>query len=462
MAPLPTSKKERKASMVKRGKQRASEPAPGEEEEGEEDTLLIPAMRSQSVAHSGSKRRKRQTTAAGFVPLPFSLAMPPIYALSDEPTTSKEPIRIDDPAPHWIFIRPSMSLKDTLSEDDRQDEGKLVRSRSLLVCNLPLCSTPTELSRALQSLYQAHAQQAGTTPRHASSLIKSVNMGQDRYTRSGWPNVLNEVYDASIPPLFQLDDDQRARIRPTTTADVIFTSRDALADFHKLASTVALDSTGQPVELVPQWPDLDADGPKQAWGLPAHHLLRPSFESVKKHTDAYMVHFESRPTSAKAAPEAESFVDPELEQAEPDDDGWTTVVRGGRHGRSADLIPTAAPPFSSKQKAGKTSLQDEKARLERLKNQASGYASGKASVAVASKSFQDKLRYDISLLPGQLGKEPPQELAKKPKRTENSTGFYRFERDANRKSSLQTLRHRFDRDKSKVEAMRKDRRFRPY
>lgn len=81
--------------------------------------------------------------------------------------------------------------------------------------------------------------------------------------------------------------------------------------------------TGRPIPWISD--AVTEDAPLGAARYRAHHELRyPDHEALQESTDAYMAAF--------AAREAESARQLALKRMEPDEDGFITVVRGGRNG----------------------------------------------------------------------------------------------------------------------------------
>lgn len=210
-----------------------------------------------------------------------------------------------------------------------------------------------------------------------------------------------------------------------------------------------------PSQLPLQWPTSSSSSEKkQASWLSRYRAqrktLRPSYESVKAHTDAWMLGFDSgviKPLSlitkgknVKKGSEEEEEEEAKDEMKVDEDDGegeWITVTRGGQHGRSS-TIPTqpsqdskGADPYAQSSMAGRDSS---------------------AGVKVMKRGFLEAFEKD-SL-----------ELQNDPKRRggELNTGFYRSNVNETKKIKMFEIRKKFDEDRARVERMRSSRKFKPY
>ncbi|EGF99748.1 uncharacterized protein MELLADRAFT_79403 [Melampsora larici-populina 98AG31] len=211
-----------------------------------------------------------------------------------------------------------------------------------------------------------------------------------------------------------------------------------------------------PAKLPLRWPSLSendqSNSSKSNWlskYRTQRKLLRPSHESVKAHTDAWMLASESgvikpislvvKGKSAKKGSGEEEEEESKDEMKVDEDDGegeWITVTRGGQHGRSS-TIPTqpqdskGADPYAQSSMAGRDSS---------------------AGVKVMKRGFLEAFDKD----------ELESQNNPKRKGGELNTGFYRSNVNENKKNKMFELRKKFDEDKARVERMRNSRKFKPY
>ncbi|KAH9809962.1 hypothetical protein DFH28DRAFT_903747 [Melampsora americana] len=176
--------------------------------------------------------------------------------------------------------------------------------------------------------------------------------------------------------------------------------------------------------------------------------LRPSYESVKAHTDAWMIASDSgqikplslisKGKSGKKGSEEAAEAEAEDEMKVDEDDGegeWITVTRGGQHGRSS-TIPTqpkeikGADPYAQSSMSGRDSL---------------------AGVKVMKRGFLEAFKQDEL-----------QDHQSKRKGGELNTGFYKTNVNENKRLKMFELRKKFDEDKARVERMKNSRKFKPY
>jgi len=148
--------------------------------------------------------------------------------------------------------------------------------------------------------------------------------------------------------------------------------------------------------------------------LQQHRLLRPSLATVKEHADTSMALFDHHQAIEQAR----------TSKPITDEEGFTLVVRSGRSGRTA----------------GK----------------------GDKSVAVASRRFV----MDSKKLKGVEGAVlDAREGLQRGKPKKNKTqfeGFYRFQRQEQKRQELANLRAAFEADKAKVADLKAKHRFKPY
>ncbi|KAI5449695.1 hypothetical protein NCC49_004156 [Naganishia albida] len=157
-----------------------------------------------------------------------------------------------------------------------------------------------------------------------------------------------------------------------------------------------------------------------------HSLLRPSLEVIKQHADTSIGLFDWHANLSSERAKRGAITD---------DDGFTLVVRGGKFGRTA----------------GK----------------------GEKGVAVASRRFMlDSKRAVKKNVVGasaeEMGKEDMMLDARegltrgKKRKAQKLEGFYKFQRDEERRSHLANIRKSFEADKAKVASLKAAKRFKPY
>ncbi|KAJ9092556.1 hypothetical protein QFC21_006787 [Naganishia friedmannii] len=162
-----------------------------------------------------------------------------------------------------------------------------------------------------------------------------------------------------------------------------------------------------------------------------HTLLRPSLEIIKRHADTSIALFDWHANlSSERAKRG----------AVTDDDGFTLVVRGGKFGRTAGKgekgVAVASRRFM---------LDSKKA------------AAVKKAVVVASAEERGVTGDDADMLDAREG------LTRgKKRKSQQLEGFYKFQRDEQRRSHLANIRANFEADKAKVETLKAAKRFKPY
>jgi hypothetical protein len=266
----------------------------------------------------------------------------------------------------------------------------------------------------------------------------------------------SKLEENPIHPLFISDD-----IDVQTAVEHLYPSTSTLKAHVTFSSAKAVSILLNPSSSwrITAWPDTSAVGhndhdasfislggsASSAKKQPRHRttdeilydLSRPSLASVKLHVDDWMRAFDAkdpaavaakaRSSAAAAAEEPKSkraqnrealaratakadmerkkaikkrrLYDDDYAAPEVDADGWTTVARGGRYGRSAA------------EEAGGDSEMIFEDEEEINRAQLEGFASGKRSVGVASKNFAKELEEEreiaVARLNAELGIGPP-------------------------------------------------------
>jgi len=227
----------------------------------------------------------------------------------------------------------------------------------------------------------------------------------------------------SIHPLFLSSDLSLSRalqhLQPspsTLKAHVTFSS---LQDISLLLS-ITTTTTSFPLTV---WPSSPVPVPEVTTDEAIYALSRPSLSTVKLHTDDWMRHFDSLhpPSNATASTSANlddvpkskralareavartkalselerkkairnrRIYDDDFLPAEADPEGWVTVSRGGKYGRSKDDENVGG---------GEAEAEAEVTDEEELRQaEREGFVSGKRSVGVASREFvveQERLK----------------------------------------------------------------------
>ncbi|KAM0792696.1 hypothetical protein ACM66B_002476 [Microbotryomycetes sp. NB124-2] len=137
--------------------------------------------------------------------------------------------------------------------------------------------------------------------------------------------------------------------------------------------------------------------------------------------------------------------DKDFNPDEPDEEGWTLVTRGGKHGKS--MLPEGAVP--SVTGYGATTFRVGKATAGSSKR-AAGQTSDDDDDGV---SDDDAAKQDLT---ARERKRLKAEFESGVRKTVGS-GFYRFTKQAERRSELANLKRRFEEDKSKLGKMRRSR-----
>jgi len=344
--------------------------------------LNKPAKRARARDSRRPSKRARKV-AGGFVALPFELA--PLPGQSE-------------PVSHFVYARAAKT-------DD--DDG-----RTLFVASLPWASSAADVCAAF-----------------GASSAKLVSVGRSAEDDAATLLDTEGLYgsaaaEMAIPPLFlapAMDPDALvATLRPKPSANVVF------------ASTTARDAALAQTKPRP-WPTSTAPTARDA-----HTALRPSLDTVKAHADAWMAAFDAGPSAT-----ADGEDDGELVEV-VGDDGWTTVVRGGKHGRS---------------KVAATAAQD----ADPLR-----YATGQTSVGVASRRFSMAAAVGGADAAAQVGGT---------KKRKKELKIYKFQRADQQQSGpsctspslsaddcpdLRSARQEWESTKTDLSRRRRDRRLRPY
>ena len=140
--------------------------------------------------------------------------------------------------------------------------------------------------------------------------------------------------------------------------------------------------------------------------LQLYKSSRPAHSAVKDFTNSFMKQFE-----ADALAEKHRQISNEKE-AQMEDDGFTLVERGGKHGRAAN----------------------------------------EAGVQVASKLFNG----------GVVDEDSAEYRRKKRKFNQPLDDFYRWQRRERKREDLANLRLKFEKDKKRVDELKQHRRYKPY
>ncbi|KAJ9112254.1 hypothetical protein QFC22_006338 [Naganishia vaughanmartiniae] len=160
-----------------------------------------------------------------------------------------------------------------------------------------------------------------------------------------------------------------------------------------------------------------------------HTLLRPSLEIVKRHADTSIALFDWHANLSSERAKRGAITD---------DDGFTLVVRGGKFGR------TAGKGEKGVAVASRRFMLDSKKAV-------------KKAVVVASAEERGVTGDDADMLDAREG------LTRgKKRKTQQLEGFYKFQRDEQRRSHLANIRANFEADKAKVETLKAAKRFKPY
>ncbi|KAJ9102894.1 hypothetical protein QFC19_004624 [Naganishia cerealis] len=160
-----------------------------------------------------------------------------------------------------------------------------------------------------------------------------------------------------------------------------------------------------------------------------HTLLRPSLEIIKRHADTSIALFDWHANLSSERAKRGAITD---------EDGFTLVVRGGKFGR------TAGKGEKGVAVASRRFMLDSKKAV-------------KKNVIAASAEERGMTGDDAEMLDAREG------LTRgKKRKNQQLEGFYKFQRDEQRRSHLANIRANFEADKAKVESLKAAKRFKPY
>lgn len=338
--------------------------------------MALARKRSSDEPKRAAKRARR--VAGGFVALPFALA--PLPGQSEAVS-------------HFVYAR--------AAKDD--DDG-----RTLFVASLPWASSAADVRAAFIAESASLVSVGRSAEDDAATLLD---------TEGVYGSAPPEM---AVPPLFlapSIDTDAvLAALRPKPSANVVF------------ASTAARDAAL--AQTKPRtWP-----APSAPTARESHSTLRPALDAVRRHADAWMEAFDAGPSTATA----DDADDGELVEV-VGDDGWTTVVRGGKHGRS---------------KVASTAAQD----ADPLR-----YATGQTSVGVASRRFSMAAAVGgADAVAAKKRKKADLKIYKFQRAEQQQNGPCASPRSTDALADLRTARKEWESTKTDLSRRRRDRRLRPY
>ncbi|GHJ90018.1 hypothetical protein NliqN6_6420 [Naganishia liquefaciens] len=195
----------------------------------------------------------------------------------------------------------------------------------------------------------------------------------------------------------------------------------------ELSVTRCLELAGK--GTVKTWERSSSDEPTGlAYYQRLHALLRPPLAIIQKHADTSIALFDWHANLSSERAKRGAITD---------DDGFTLVVRGGKYGR------TAGKGDKGVGVASRRFMLDSKKAVKKKVVGASAEEMGRED--------------DAAMLDAREG------LTRgKKRKAQQLEGFYKFQRDEQRRSHLANIRASFEADKAKVASLKAAKRFKPY
>ncbi|KAJ2454118.1 hypothetical protein EV183_001720 [Coemansia sp. RSA 2336] len=294
------------------------------------------------------------------------------------------PVRFDsEGALHYLYFRQHSSTKEDIL---------LPSDRTIFMTNLPADTTERDIRRLLQGVARI------------SRVVFHGVVGQDAIKKNAanakmMTELAKAMSDPMPKPAKKGSANQAEDLAPVPRTQLLESGASAhivLLEVGELANVLSIKAGA-----ITMWPQRDAESanPVDYRGLSRYlyeyRASRPPVELLKTEVDSYMENFEA------AQYERDRMLS--QQQNVPDEDGFITVVRRGRHTKNTD-----------------------------------------GSVSVTAASADDA-------------------RAAGSKKKEVLIGnMYRFQMRERKNNQLQELRKKFEQDKEKIARMRQARQFRPY